>query len=202
MHNTYKLGAYWLNIPNNEDRQTCQLCGETESMDHILTKCVNRESTTIWNLARNTWPHTGYPWPEIDLGTILGTGCLKVIRAVNEQHPNSQTIDKGATRLLHILISESAHLIWVLRCERVIRGTPHNEPEIRSRWLKLINTRLTEDRIVATKIKRDKGFSNLVINTWDKVIKKENDAPKDWLIHSEVLVGSSTRVFRRGNHVP
>jgi hypothetical protein len=171
-------------------------------MEHILTLCENRESTIIWNLARNTWPHARYPWPEIDLGTILGTGCLKVKHAEDQQQPQNHPTDKGATRLLHILISESAHLIWVLRCERVIRGTLHNESEIRSRWLKSINIRLTEDRTVATKIKRNKGFSNLVINTWDKVIKKENDAPKDWIIHSEVLVGSTTRVFHQRNHVP
>jgi hypothetical protein len=60
----------------------------------------------------------------------------------------------------------------------------------------LNNARLTEDRITATKMKRDKGFSNLVINTWDKVIREKEDVPKDWLIHSEVLVGSGTLASR------
>jgi hypothetical protein len=30
----------------------------------------------------------------------------------------------GAARLLQILLTESAHLIWVLRCERVIQEKP------------------------------------------------------------------------------
>jgi hypothetical protein len=84
----------------------------------------------------------------------------------------------------------------------VIRGTLHNENKIRSRRLKLNNARLTKDRITATKMKRDKGFSNLVINTWDKVIREKEDVPKDWLIHSEVLVGSGTHIFHQGDHVP
>ncbi|KAH9025218.1 hypothetical protein EDB85DRAFT_1984442 [Lactarius pseudohatsudake] len=65
---------------------------------------------------------------------------------------------KGATRLLQILISEAAHLIWVLRCERVIQGKQQNANETEARWFKAINRRLTEDKIAATKIKREKPF--------------------------------------------
>ena len=49
----------------------------------------------------------------------------------------------GAKRLLQILLSEAAHLIWVLRCERVIRDPDdpprfHTEEEINARWLRAI----------------------------------------------------------------
>ncbi|KAH9023482.1 hypothetical protein EDB85DRAFT_312877 [Lactarius pseudohatsudake] len=69
---------------------------------------------------------------------------------------------KGATRLLQILISEVAHLIWVLRCERVIQGKQQNANETEARWFKAINWRLTEDKIAGTKIKREKPFTNLL----------------------------------------
>ena len=61
---------------------------------------------------------------------------------------------KGATRLLQILISEAAHLIWVLRCERVIQEKRHEGREIVARWEKAINRRLTNDKITATIIKK------------------------------------------------
>jgi len=48
----------------------------------------------------------------------------------------------------------------------------------------MINARLTEDRVTATKIKRTKGFSDLV-NTWQQVLKKSGDIPNDGL-HNNV----------------
>ncbi|KAF8490807.1 hypothetical protein F5888DRAFT_1950880, partial [Russula emetica] len=67
---------------------------------------------------------------------------------------------RGAKRLLQILLSEAAHLIWVLRCERVIQDEEneertHTDREIRTRWFKAINARLTEDKITATRVKRN-----------------------------------------------
>jgi ribonuclease HI/exonuclease III len=201
MHEAYKIGAFWANIPNYEHRQICQLCGTIESLDHILTSCESRPRQIIWNLAKQAWPHNEQQWPEIAIGSILGVGCLKIKRAQTRQRDQVDKTDRGATRLLHILISESAHLIWVLRCERVIGDTSHNDSEIRSRWLKMINARLTEDRVTATKIKRTRGFTELVVNTWEQVLKKEGDTPNDWIHRSEVLVGSRPRVLHHGVHV-
>jgi len=58
------------------------------------------------------------PWPGNDLGTILGCGCLTVQHSEHQNqnqdhHPNKAHL-KGATRLLQILLSESAFLIWAL----------------------------------------------------------------------------------------
>jgi len=100
---------------------------------------------------------------------------------------------RGASHLLKILISESAFLIWVLRCERVIQEKNHNHQEIKARWLHVINSRLTDDKIATSKIKRDKGFTLLVSNTWEKVLSKESDLPNDWMNMHEVLVGSRPR---------
>ena len=37
--------------------------------------------------------------------------------------------------------------------------------EIQSRWFRAINTRLTEEQIIGTKVKRDKPFIDLVQTT-------------------------------------
>jgi len=55
------------------------------------------------------------------------------------------------------------------------------------------HSRLTEDKIAASKIKRNKGFTILVSNTWEKVLSKENDVPNNWINMREVLVGSRAR---------
>ena len=40
MHNAYKVGKYWTNIPSCEQRAQCHACeGVEESMEHILTEC-------------------------------------------------------------------------------------------------------------------------------------------------------------------
>ncbi|KAJ7212673.1 hypothetical protein GGX14DRAFT_534340 [Mycena pura] len=39
MHNAHRIGSYWKNIPDCEDRATCQKCGVTEDLEHILIRC-------------------------------------------------------------------------------------------------------------------------------------------------------------------
>lgn len=61
---------------------------------------------------------------------------------------------RGVSRLLQIMISEAVHLIWVLRCERVIQEKTHTPEEVKARWFKAINRRLTDDKITATVIRK------------------------------------------------
>jgi hypothetical protein len=91
---------------------------------------------------------------------------------------------------MQILITESAYLIWSLRCERVIQEKTHSEREINTRWLHAINKRLTDDKITATRIKRDKQTEQKVRRTWEHVLKKEQDLPNNWFLYREVLVGT------------
>ncbi len=88
-----------------------------------------------------------------------------------------------------ILITEVAHLIWVLRCERVIRGKQHSDAVISMRWKNTINTRLMSDKIIVTRIKCKNKFTNLVINTWETLLKKDRPLPHNWINHHKVLVG-------------
>jgi hypothetical protein len=164
-------------------------------MEHILTQCDATANHIIWTLAERTWPHHDMPWPDINIGLIIGIGCLNTPKDIdpqnqNERNPRTIATQKANTRLLQILISESAHLIWVLRCERIIQEETHSDDEIRARWLRKINERLTCDRITATKIVRNKTYTNLVKNTWKKALQRHHDLPVDWFNDREVLVGS------------
>jgi hypothetical protein len=51
IHNAYKVGRYWSNIPGYEDRGICSNCDETESLEHILTECRSNTTQEVWNIA-------------------------------------------------------------------------------------------------------------------------------------------------------
>ncbi|KAH9051854.1 ribonuclease H-like protein [Lactarius vividus] len=139
MHNTLMIGDVWFKIPGFKHRGMCTTCDTTETMEHILLACHANPVKIAWDLAKKLWPHRNLPWPaQINQDEREQGGPLK---------------HKAATRLLQITILEMAHLIWVLRCKRVIQDLQHSPREIRACWLKAINRRLTDDKITATKTK-------------------------------------------------
>jgi ribonuclease HI len=198
MHGTQKIGEFWKNIPGYEHRQLCQTCQTMESMEHILTECREPTRHIIWDLARNRWPHGNIPWPDMNIGIILGCGSISTVQEIEDHNPPDDAARrkprKGPkTRLLQILISESAHLIWALRCERVIQEKQLNTNEITVRWHRAINKRLAEDKITATKIKRTSEAIQKVRNTWEGVLRMDGDLPHLWVYNNEVLVGRRPR---------
>jgi hypothetical protein len=82
-------------------------------------------------------------------------------------------------------------MTWTRRCERTIQGTDHPHREIENAWFKVINNRLTQDKLIAMKIIRKKKHTRLVNETWGPALKKRNqDLPQDWISQNEVfLVG-------------
>jgi ribonuclease HI/exonuclease III len=192
MHSTPKIGEHWEHIPKFEYRSLCRTCQTVETMEHIQTQCQASPREVIWQAAKSLWPHDDIQWPNISLGTILGVGAISLPDPPrpDDERRHAPRNRKGALRLLQILISEAAHLIWVLRCERVIRKKTHQVDEIKKRWLVVINRRLTEDKIIATKIKRDKAHRLKAKNTWEAVLRKEGEIPDQWIHHPEVLVGT------------
>jgi ribonuclease HI len=199
MHNVYMIGSTWRHIPRSENRQFCAICHVEDNMEHILTDCNTPPRRLIWDLAHQTWPHAPELWPNINLGTILGTGCLSLPRQEgreNADQPPHPTLKKQAIlRLLQIILSEAAHchLIWVIRCERVIQGTNIDEQGATKRWYRAINERLTTDRLNAYKTKRAKKSTDLAKHTWKKLLLKRNGTlPYNWFQQREVLVGSRT----------
>jgi hypothetical protein len=104
--------------------------------------------------------------------------------------------NKGASHLLRILISESAHLIWVLRCKHTITGQTHTDNIITKRWINIINQRLQLDHAIAARKDRSKKTISQVHNTWEDVIQINNNnniyiniRNNNWVTTLEVLVG-------------
>jgi hypothetical protein len=197
LNNAYRIGDFWSKIPTYEHRAMCQLCqGETDSMEHILINCRDPVRTTIWDLAKKLWPEKHGPWPTPHIGLVLGCGIIALPRRPNngnENNTNNTNNNKtptGASRLLRILISESAHLIWTMRCDRMINGTTHSEQITKHRWHNAINKRLHLDRAIASKNRRNLKTAMAVKNTWSDVIATNTPYPQDdWMTNLEVLVG-------------
>jgi hypothetical protein len=90
---------------------------------------------------------------------------------------------------MSLFLSEAAHLVWVLRCERVIQETNIDERGISTRWHRAINDRLTTDRITAYQTRRDHQYTKLMKLTWKKILKQNGTLPVNWFQNREVLVG-------------
>jgi hypothetical protein len=197
MHSTQKIGDFWEHIPDYEERRLCQTCRTMETMEHILIHCREPAVRTIWQSARRLWPHENTPWPQISIGLLLGCGSITIPGQPehddenDQRHPNQ----KGVVRLLQILLSEAAHLIWVIRCERVIQEKRHNENEIRARWVMMINKRITEDRIIATIVKKDNTHLQRLRGTWGGILGREGEPPEQWTHNFKVLVGTRGERF-------
>ncbi|KAG2050448.1 ribonuclease H-like protein [Suillus hirtellus] len=194
IHGAYRIGEYWSNIPTYEHRAKCSHClAEIETLEHIMLDCPNNACATIWNLTRDLWPAKHGEWPQMTIGTIMGCGNINKVptNGQNEDNPaeHRNNNQKGSARLLRILMSESAHLIWTLRCDRTINGTQHSEQSITKRWSTIINKRLQTDRITAKMIIRKEKFKNLVTSTWSDVITTHTNHNRNWAIALEVLVG-------------
>ena len=78
IHDTHKIGRYWLKIDGFETRAICKTCGDDETMDHILMECTHPSTQLIWSLAQKTWPHGSETWPQLTLGTIIGCGTIEI----------------------------------------------------------------------------------------------------------------------------
>ncbi|KAJ3870405.1 hypothetical protein F5051DRAFT_341891, partial [Lentinula edodes] len=97
----------------------------------------------------------------------------------------------GDSRLYRILISESAYLIWKLRCERVIGGkAPLTEKEIIRRWRKTLENRIQLDQILSTRKFNGKPLSKKTVeNTWKEVVTDQDIFSQTCMVGAGVLVG-------------
>ncbi|KAJ7657452.1 hypothetical protein DFH06DRAFT_1409785 [Mycena polygramma] len=187
IHGAHRIGKFWTNIPGYEDRATCQSCGELESLQHILFECQCPGQLEIWKLVGELWAMKLGVMPAPTMGGVLGC-CLVSFESESKSKPS------GVNRLFRILISESAYLIWKLRCERVIArdGEAHSAAEIHNRWVHTLNDRIEVDRFMACDFSyrgRQKILPAVVLRTWSRILLDEDKLPKDWLREPKVLVG-------------
>ncbi|KAJ7851352.1 RnaseH-domain-containing protein [Mycena leptocephala] len=181
MHGAHRLGKWWLNIPECEERANCVHCGAEETLDHILLECPSPGQSGVWKLTKKE-----SSWPAVLMGTILGSG-LAVFKDVSGKP------QLALGRLYKILMTESAQVIWKLRCDSVIgrEGTPPSTHEVHNRWVKVMNERLEIDVNLTNKLKYGKQHAlspALVLDTWRGTLLDEDTLPDDWLREPGVLV--------------
>ncbi|KAF6755004.1 hypothetical protein DFP72DRAFT_990228 [Ephemerocybe angulata] len=119
-------------------------------MEHIMQECRVSGQATVWKLAKEAWSRTGIQWPDVTFDLILGIGSVEI-------KGRDGKIRDGRTRLFQILISESAYLIWLFRCEwRISREQNtmqiHTVKEITARWKMAITRRLRLDWALTSKL--------------------------------------------------
>jgi exonuclease III len=194
MHGAYKVGAYWRTIPNYEDRATCPICGEEESIEHILLTCTSPTRRAIKEAEKELWSaRTDETFPPDNIGTRLGAGII---------HFGTKRGSKefrGLERFWRIIQSETDQIIWTLRCEaRIARGDRpeerHSIVEALNRWRSAIDRRLNLDRITADKKRFGKIATDreLVLETWNEAIE-QGDEDGSWIEQGGVLVGRRLR---------
>jgi hypothetical protein len=197
IHQTQKIGPYWLNITNFEHRGSCQKCDTIEDLEHIILGCDIPGHRIIWDATRNLWNKKHNYWPGIKcIGSITGCGLAEF----KDERKNALP---GANHLYRILVSEAAHLIWKLRNERIFKHASEDQwptaPKIHNRWLATINARLTLDRSSTNRIYGKKAIkAKIVLNTWAKTLKNEADLPPNWITSPGVLVDIAPLEHQRG----
>jgi hypothetical protein len=192
LHSAYKFGEFWKNIPNMEHLAICGFpdCTTEETVKHILLDCEQSHAAkALWNLAKELWTKQEDFWPEINFGVILACNLT------NFQNMEGKRMI-GKCRLFTILITETAHLIWKIWCERVIQwgNNPenfHTPQEIKGRWLNCINTCLKMDRLHTSFSRFGKKATkeSIVLETWSTVLMNEENLPDNWIWESSVLLG-------------
>ncbi|EIW56839.1 uncharacterized protein TRAVEDRAFT_128188 [Trametes versicolor FP-101664 SS1] len=191
LHGALKIGPYWDNIPGYEQRSTCTHCGVPESLEHIWNECDAPGALEIWKGVQDVLRRANVIVPQLSFAALLAAPALSV-----RSHRNKPLA--GRSRLLRIVLTESCHLIWKIRCERVIgrEGDPtlyHSTAEIRKRWLHALNRRLNIDQALTSRALRRKSLNaSLVCSTWQGLLVDEQSLPEDWTSCQGVLVGKPT----------
>jgi ribonuclease HI len=204
IHAIHKIGKYWTVIPGYEERGTCRVCGEIETMRHILVECNIGRRKILWDLAEATWGQDEFKWPDIGMGIIMGCGLL--------QPPAREEVDKndegeyarrapaGRSRLMRILISETAFLIWKLRNGSTIEGIEIPTRVAISRWNRAIGDRLRTDRMMAAHKKENDEFRHRVDATWCMSIDENGNEPAEdwnWNMNRDVKLTVASDMMKR-----
>ncbi|KAH9831666.1 uncharacterized protein C8Q71DRAFT_715060 [Rhodofomes roseus] len=188
VHNAHRCGTFWKNIQGYEDRVECTYCGVPETMKHIMTECQAPGRDVIWDLAGTLWNKKQAEWTRPSYEEIIAVGLKEWYTPKLKRRPLAE-------RFWRIMISESAYMIWCLRCERTIRHEPdqnwvHTTREISARWSMTMNRRLhlemamTHRRYGRLALKKD-----TVLGTWRGTLADEHALPDDWTGVNRVLVG-------------
>ncbi|KZV91930.1 hypothetical protein EXIGLDRAFT_615077 [Exidia glandulosa HHB12029] len=194
LHGAHKVGEYFESMPSPwRELASCPRCDCTESMQHILFECTDPARETIWQLAESALERKIGEHPDIELGTVWGCGTAQF-------EDEEKEAAAGKARAFRIVVSESAFLIWKIRCERRIQHEDDadwtlSQTEIINRWQAVINMRISIDRLLTHKSRHKRGAlgTQTVLHTWRGLLENEESLPQDWIRRPGCLVGIGTR---------
>lgn len=193
MHNAYKLGEYWEKIPNFETRSKCYICDAPEDLEHVLTQCKVTGQEVIWELTGELCKARGLKWEKPSLGLILGCNLAKPKRSDGRVTPANN-------RMFRITVSESARLIWKIRCEWRIKkeADPEKVPtgkEVTNKWVNAIGKRIKTDCLASDVWRHGKRAlkEDLVLNMWAGIAQEYTRAYRAWESAFRVLVGMGSK---------
>jgi hypothetical protein len=190
-HDAFQIGSQWLRDSYSNEYRRRAYCSwdndEIESLDHILQDCSAPGQKLIWKLAKKLWETNSRrnAWKQPSTGLVIACGTATFGRPRESQRAN------GEDRLFRILIAESAHLIWKIRCNRVINNENRGDSnkKVLNRWLRVMNDRMKLDLRLTHKRYGKKGIPlQLAQDTWGKVVTDNSKPIKTWVINSEGLV--------------
>ncbi len=188
VHDGYMIGTHWRRPSMSAElqaRATCSICGETETMSHIILECNAVGQDLIWDLLKQTWTLTKAEWHQPSWGTTIG--------AANAVFKTAEGARKTAIENLWCILStEAVHLIWKLRCERVIQreGADFSVAEVTNRFYAAIDSRLNLDRRTAAISRGRRALKPRDIGRiWHPILENMNNLPARWVTDSGVLVG-------------
>ncbi len=188
IHDGYMIGTHWLRPKMSaelQNRAFCSICGECESMTHILLECDAKGQRLIWSLLEQLWRNTSTEWKTPTWGSIIGAACAVFKTQQGSRKSTSES-------LWCILCTESVHLIWKLRCERVIQkeGAKFTNPEITNRFYSALESRLNLDRRTAAIARGRKALKPPEVEQiWAPIIENYVGLPPKWVTNGGVLVG-------------
>ncbi len=192
IHDAYMIGTHWLR-PNMSDemraRALCSICGECETMTHIMLECNASGQRLAWSLLKSTWELTGAEWVEPCWGSVFGAACIVLKTGEGGRRSSLE-------KLWSIICSETAHLIWRLRCERVIQnnGQECTVQEVTNRFYAALDSRLDLDRRTSALAKGKRALRpHDVERIWLPLLEDASNLPPKWVVDGGVLVG-----IRRG----
>ncbi|EJD51084.1 hypothetical protein AURDEDRAFT_57515 [Auricularia subglabra TFB-10046 SS5] len=154
IHGVHKTGAYFKNMKQPwSDYATCPACGVEESLEHILLDCPQSGQQDVWVLVDDFLAKMGLQ-VDVTYGLILGCASVRVRDRFTDRILRLE-------RIFKIVVSESAFLIWKIRCEaRMEHG---GDPEwhlpkdaIAERWWKVIRRRKHQDIASVDKVRYGK----------------------------------------------
>ncbi|EJD38925.1 hypothetical protein AURDEDRAFT_30349, partial [Auricularia subglabra TFB-10046 SS5] len=160
IHGAHKVGSYFSKMPPPwKDHAMCPTCRCVEDMDHIVIACPDGHGKRLWRMAQVFLSHKRVA-TQISIGLVMGCAAVRLPGLGSGRNKTSE-------RAFTIVVSETAFLIWKLRCEKRIEHADDPEwritqNEAEARWVSAIESRLRQDQVLT-----DKGaFGKKALPKW------------------------------------